>query len=108
MGKTVFLGVEGSGKTTLAMALLRAFGSHKAEGWYMRPLSRDSFRFVETMPSDFLKEGFPGYVVDATEPCPMTKEEEGQNLWCRPELDKEQEKNMTSKDRRIGGNEKWR
>ncbi|MBQ6926075.1 MAG: hypothetical protein IJQ73_15670 [Kiritimatiellae bacterium] len=29
-----------------------------------------------------------GYVVDATEPCPMTKEEERQNLWCRPKLDK--------------------
>ena len=67
MGKTVFLGVEGSGKTTLAMALLRAFGSHKAEGWYMRPLSRDSFRFVETMPSDFLKEGFPAQTSDLHE-----------------------------------------
>ena len=67
MGKTVFLGVEGSGKTTLAMALLRAFGSHKSEGWYMRPLSRDSFRFVETMPRDFLKEGFPAQTSDLHE-----------------------------------------
>ena len=67
MGKTVFLGVEGSGKTTLAMALLRAFGSHQSEGWYMRPLSRDSFRFVETMPRNFLKEGFPAQTSDLHE-----------------------------------------
>lgn len=67
MDKTVFLGVEGSGKTTLAMALLRAFDSHKSEGWYMRPLSRDSFRFVETMPRDFLNEGFPAQTADLRE-----------------------------------------
>ena len=46
MSKTVFLGVEGSGKTTLTMALARAFESHKNEGWYLKPLSRDSFRFL--------------------------------------------------------------
>lgn len=32
MGKTVFLGVEGAGKTALTMALVKAFERHKADG----------------------------------------------------------------------------
>ena len=31
MAKTLFLGVEGSGKTTLAMALVKAFAKHRGE-----------------------------------------------------------------------------
>ena len=66
MSKTVFLGVEGSGKTTLTMALARAFESHKDEGWYLKPLSRDSFRFLKTLP-DTLDGNFPSQTADLRE-----------------------------------------
>lgn len=66
MSKTVFLGVEGSGKTTLTMALARAFESHKNEGWYLKPLSRDSFRFLKTLP-DSLDGSFPSQTADLRE-----------------------------------------
>lgn len=66
MSKTVFLGVEGSGKTTLTMALARAFESHKSEGWYLKPLSRDSFRFLKTLP-ETLDGNFPSQTADLRE-----------------------------------------
>ncbi|MBR4354230.1 MAG: hypothetical protein IKP97_02905 [Kiritimatiellae bacterium] len=66
MSKTVFLGVEGSGKTTLTVALARAFESHKEEGWYLKPLSRDSFRFLKTLP-DTLDGDFPSQTADLRE-----------------------------------------
>ena len=66
MSKTVFLGVEGSGKTTLTMALAKAFESHKNEGWYLKPLSRDSFRFLKTLP-DTLDGNFPSQTADLRE-----------------------------------------
>ena len=66
MSKTVFLGVEGSGKTTLTMALAQAFDKHKSEGWYLKPLSRDSFRFLKTLP-DTLDGNFPSQTADLRE-----------------------------------------
>ena len=66
MSKTVFLGVEGSGKTSLTVALAQAFENHKKEGWYLKPLSRDSFRFLKTLP-DMLDGNFPSQTADLRE-----------------------------------------
>ena len=66
MSKTVFLGVEGSGKTSLTVALAQAFESHKEEGWYLKPLSRDSFRFLKTLP-DMIGGNFPSQTADLRE-----------------------------------------
>ena len=59
MGKIVFLGVEGSGKTSLSMALLNAFKRHRDEGWYLSPKSRDAFAFTERLPEVFSVDNFP-------------------------------------------------
>ena len=56
MGNITFLGVEGSGKTVLTMALVNAFKAHEHEGWFLRPETRGAFRFLEQVPSE-LKEG---------------------------------------------------
>ena len=66
MSKTVFLGVEGSGKTSLTVALAQAFENHKKDGWYLKPLSRDSFRFLKTLP-DILDGNFPSQTADLRE-----------------------------------------
>lgn len=66
MSKTVFLGVEGSGKTSLTVALAQSFENHKKEGWYLKPLSRDSFRFLKTLP-DILDGNFPSQTADLRE-----------------------------------------
>lgn len=60
MGNVVFLGVEGSGKTTLAMALARAFAHRAGEGWYLRPSDRGAYTFATLAPEDFALDGFPG------------------------------------------------
>ena len=60
MGNVVFLGVEGSGKTTLAMALARAFARRAGEGWYLRPSDRGAYTFATLAPEDFALDGFPG------------------------------------------------
>ena len=67
MGKVVFLGVEGSGKTTLAMALTKAFARHAAEGWYLRPEGRGAYNFATIAPSDFATDGFPAQTSAARE-----------------------------------------
>lgn len=59
MAKTLFLGVEGAGKTTLAMALVRAFARHRGEGWYLRPVDRGAYSFAAMAPDDFARDGFP-------------------------------------------------
>ena len=66
MSKTVFLGVEGAGKTSLTVALARAFESHKESGWYLKPLNRDSFRFLKALP-DSLDGNFPSQTADLRE-----------------------------------------
>ena len=50
MGNITFLGVEGSGKTVLTMALVNLFKAHAQEGWFLRPETRSAFRFVEQVP----------------------------------------------------------
>ena len=67
MGKVVFLGVEGSGKTTLAMALARAFARHADEGWYLRPEGRGAYNFATVAPNDFATDGFPAQTSAARE-----------------------------------------
>ena len=66
-GKTLFLGVEGSGKTTLAMALVRAFAKHAGEGWYLRPVDRGAFNFATIAPEDFAAGNFPRQTASARE-----------------------------------------
>ena len=58
MGKVVFLGVEGSGKTTLAMALAKAFARHADEGWYLRPEGRGAYNFATVAPSEIYRLAF--------------------------------------------------
>ncbi len=67
MGKVVFLGVEGSGKTTLAMALTKAFARHADEGWYLRPEGRGAYNFATIAPGDFVTDGFPAQTSAARE-----------------------------------------
>ena len=50
MGTITFLGVEGSGKNVLTMALVNLFKAHAQEGWFLRPETRSAFRFVEQVP----------------------------------------------------------
>ena len=67
MGKVVFLGVEDSGKTTLAMALTKAFARHADEGWYLRPEGRGAYNFATIAPGDFATDGFPAQTSAARE-----------------------------------------
>ena len=62
--KVVFLGVEGASKTTLTMSLAAAFERHKQDGWYLKPLSRDSFRFLKTLPNIAEGNAFPAQISD--------------------------------------------
>ena len=67
MAKTLFLGVEGSGKTTLAMALVKAFAKHRGEGWYLRPVDRGAYTFATIAPEDFDRDGFPRQTANVRE-----------------------------------------
>ena len=67
MAKTLFLGVEGSGKTTLAMALVKAFAKHRGEGWYLRPVDRGAYNFATIAPEDFDRDGFPRQTANVRE-----------------------------------------
>ena len=67
MAKTLFLGVEGSGKTTLAMALTRAFARQEAAGWYLRPVDRGAYNFATIAPEDFARDGFPRQTANVRE-----------------------------------------
>ena len=67
MGNVVFLGVEDSGKTTLAMALTKAFARHADEGWYLRPEGRGAYNFATIAPGDFATDGFPAQTSAARE-----------------------------------------
>lgn len=51
MGTTLFLGVEGSGKTVLNMALAKVFAAHPEAGLRLRPENRAAFRFLEQLPA---------------------------------------------------------
>lgn len=49
MGKVVFLGVEGAGKSTLTAALATYFKKHEERGWSLRPENKAAFAFLERM-----------------------------------------------------------
>jgi len=59
MNDVTFLGVEGSGKTVLTTALVNLFKAHEKDGWYLRPDSRESFRFLEQASSLLNADDFP-------------------------------------------------
>ena len=59
MGKVTFLGVEGSGKTVLTMALVNAFKAHEADGWFLRPETRGAFRFLAQVPENVSGASLP-------------------------------------------------
>ena len=59
MGNVTFLGVEGSGKTVLTMALVNAFKAHESEGWYLRPETRGAFRFLAQVPENVSGNSLP-------------------------------------------------
>jgi len=59
MGKVVFLGVEGAGKSTLTAALATYFKEHEERGWSLRPENREAFTFLERMPKRFAAGEFP-------------------------------------------------
>ena len=49
MGKVVFLGVEGAGKSVLTAALARYFEERKEHGWSLRPENKEAFTFSTRM-----------------------------------------------------------
>ena len=51
MGTILFLGVEGSGKTVLNMALAKVLAAHAEAGFRLKPESSASFRFLEQLPA---------------------------------------------------------
>ncbi len=59
MKNVTFLGVEGSGKTVLTTALVNVFKEYEKEGWYLRPDTRESFRFLEQAPSSLDSSTMP-------------------------------------------------
>lgn len=59
MKNVTFLGVEGSGKTVLTTALVNVFKEYEKDGWYLRPDSRESFRFLEQAPKSLDSSTLP-------------------------------------------------
>lgn len=51
MGNMLFIGVEGSGKTVLNMALAKVFAGHPEDGLRLKPESQAAFRFLERLPA---------------------------------------------------------
>lgn len=51
MDDILILGVEGSGKTVLAMALAKVFAGHADAGVRLKPENQAAFRFLEQMPA---------------------------------------------------------
>lgn len=63
MGNITFLGVEGSGKTVLTMALVNAFKAHLDDGWFLRPETQGAFRFLEMVPKAVSGDSLPHQTV---------------------------------------------
>ena len=59
MGNITFLGVEGSGKSVLTMALVKTFKAHERTGWSLRPETREAFRFLTLLPEQLEGESLP-------------------------------------------------
>ena len=51
MDNILILGVEGSGKTVLAMAFAKVFAGHAGDGYRLKPENQAAFRFLEQMPA---------------------------------------------------------
>ncbi len=50
MGNAVFLGIEGSGKSALITALAKMIRDCESDGWYLKPVTRNVFQFLENIP----------------------------------------------------------
>lgn len=59
MGNIVFLGVEGSGKTSLTTAIVRYFQDHEEWGWSLRPENKEAFAFATRMTKRFAEGEMP-------------------------------------------------
>ncbi len=59
MGKVVFLGVEGAGKSVLTVALATYLLEHEDIGWSLRPENKEAFVFSERMPKRFAAGELP-------------------------------------------------
>lgn len=59
MDRILFLGVEGSGKTVLNMALAKVFAAHADAGYRLKPENRDAFRFLERLPASLYAVPLP-------------------------------------------------
>lgn len=59
MGRVVFLGVEGSGKSVLTVALVRFFEKYSNQGWSLLPENKEAFVFQERMPKMFSEGSLP-------------------------------------------------
>ena len=63
MGNITFLGVEGSGKTVLTMALVNAFKKYERQGYFLRPETRGAFRFTAQVPDPITPDNLPHQTV---------------------------------------------
>lgn len=72
MGIILFLGVEGSGKTVLNMALAKVFAAHPEDGCRLKPESSASFRFLEQLPSSLYATPQPPELPDRFVSMPWT------------------------------------
>lgn len=79
MKNVTFLGVEGSGKTVLTFALVNVFKAHESEGWYLRPDSREAFRFLEQTPEMVAGDTLP-HQTTSIKRLPLSVQLNGQTL----------------------------
>ena len=63
MGKVIFLGVEGVGKSTLIVGLANYLLRHPEHGWSLRPETRETFAFSERMIGRFSDGEMPAQTV---------------------------------------------
>ena len=60
MSKMLFLGVEGSGKSTLTAAFVAYLSKHAEWGWSLRPENKEAFAFSSQMIPKFVAGELPG------------------------------------------------
>lgn len=60
MSKILFLGVEGSGKSTLTAAFVAYLSKHAEWGWSLRPENKEAFAFSSQMIPKFVAGELPG------------------------------------------------
>jgi len=59
MGKVLFLGVEGSGKSCLTASLVGYFAARQSLGWSLQPVNKEAFTFSLRMPKRFAAGELP-------------------------------------------------